>query len=71
MTIGDYALIGDCHSAALVGRSGSIAWWCAPRFDSPSLFAALLDPEAGSFDLGPADGTLGTRAYLANSLVLE
>lgn len=71
--IEDYALIGDCHSAAIVGRDGSIDWLCLPRFDAPACFAALLGtPENGRWLLAPAgDGARVTRRYRPDSLVLE
>jgi GH15 family glucan-1,4-alpha-glucosidase len=69
--IGDYALIGDCHSAALVGRDGSIDWACFPRFDSPSVFAKILDAErGGSFAMSARDTAATGRAYLDDTNVL-
>ena len=72
--IGDYALIGDCHSAALVSSDGSIDWCCLPRFDSGSAFGRLLDWDGGGHcEVRPlGDGTWEcSRRYLDDSLVLE
>jgi GH15 family glucan-1,4-alpha-glucosidase len=73
MKIDDYALIGDCHTAALVGRNGSIDWLCWPRFDSPACFAALLGtPENGFWKISPAAGdSTATRRYRPDTLILE
>ena len=71
--IEDYALIGDSHTAALVGKNGSIDWLCAPRFDSDAVFAALLGtPENGRWQLAPAGGVRKVeRQYRGDTLVLE
>src|SRR5436305_10676293 len=71
--IEDYALIGDCETAALVSREGSIDWLCLPRFDSAACFAALLGgPEHGRWLLAPAGEMRAVRrAYRDDSLVLE
>jgi GH15 family glucan-1,4-alpha-glucosidase len=72
-SIGEYALIGDLHTAALVARNGSIDWLCLPRFDSGACFAALLDNEsAGHWTLAPTGSSaVPTRGYLDDTLVLR
>ena len=69
--IEDYALIGDCHSAALVSRSGAIDWCCLPRFDSDSCFGRLLDwQKGGYFAISPVAPCTSRRAYLRDGLIL-
>ncbi len=69
--IADYGFLSDCHSAVLVDRSGSVDWWCAPRFDSPSVLGRLLDPVAGHWVLSPAQTCTSERSYLGDTLVLR
>jgi GH15 family glucan-1,4-alpha-glucosidase len=70
--IEDYALIGDCETAALVGRCGSIDWLCWPHFASPACFAALVgSKENGHWSIAPKAAVPGTRRYLDHTLVLE
>ena len=70
--IGDYAVIGDCRSAALVSREGSIDWLCLPDFSGPSVFAALLDQKRGGrFSIRPEQPFRATRRYVGASPVLE
>ncbi|HET9621392.1 MAG TPA: glycoside hydrolase family 15 protein [Kofleriaceae bacterium] len=75
LRIEDYALIGDCETAALVGMDGSIDWLCWPRFDSDACFAALVgDDEHGRWLIGPADPRAAravARRYRGDSLILE
>jgi GH15 family glucan-1,4-alpha-glucosidase len=72
MRIEDYALIGDCKSAALVARDGSIDWLCWPRFDSEACFAALLGSrEHGRWLVGPSEKASIKRRYRPDTLVLE
>ena len=70
--IGDYGLIGDCQSAALISRDGALDWLCWPRFDSPAVFAGLLDPtRGGRWEIHPCVAFESTHRYLANTNVLE
>src|SRR5260221_10824256 len=69
--IADYALVSDCHSAALISRDGSVDWLCFPRFDSRSVFARLLDERAGSWSIRPTAAAEISRRYVEHSMVLE
>lgn len=70
--IKDYGIIGDCRSVALVSKYGSIDWLCWPRMDSPSIFAAILDPEKGGYwSIQPVEPFDVQRRYIRDSNVLE
>ena len=70
--IGDYGIIGDLHTVALVGMDGSIDFLCLPSFDSPSVFAALVDAERGGrFSLAPVlESATRKQLYLPDTNVL-
>jgi GH15 family glucan-1,4-alpha-glucosidase len=69
--IAEYALLSDCHSAALVHRMGSIDWLCFPRYDAPSVFGRLLDQTAGHWSIQVSNVTSIRRSYLEDTLVLK
>ena len=70
--IGDYAFLSDCQASALIAPSGNVEWMCLPRMDSPSVFGAMLDRDAGGFRLGPADVMVpAARRYLPGTMILE
>jgi len=71
LPIGDYALLSDCRSAALVSRAGSVDWLCFPRFDGPAVFARILDPGAGHFAIRPAGDFEAARAYVDQTMALQ
>jgi GH15 family glucan-1,4-alpha-glucosidase len=72
LPIEDYALIGDCETAGLVGRDGSIDWFCVPRFDSDACFAALLgEPKNGRWLIAPQEVAQVSRSYRGDTLILE
>jgi alpha,alpha-trehalase len=70
--IAEYAFLSDCETTALVAPSGNIEWMCLPRMDGPSVFGAVLDRDAGSFRLAPAELTVPAgRRYLPGTMILE
>src|SRR3954469_2248468 len=69
--IGEYGLLADCNSAALVNRDGSIDWLCLPRYDSDAIFARILDPDGGHWSIRPTGEYAVERRYVPGSLVIE
>ena len=69
--IEDYGIIGDLHTVALVGKDGSIDWCCLPHFDSPSIFASILDAEKGGyFKIAPVNPSVEKQMYVADTNIL-
>lgn len=71
LAIADYGLLADCNGSALVATDGGIDWLCLPRYDSPAVFARLLDPDAGHWSITPTTPFATERRYLLGTLVLE
>src|SRR4051794_80242 len=69
--IADHAFLSDRHSCALVDRAGSVEWLCFPRFDGPSVFARLLDDDAGHWQVQPDGNGTASRRYAGRTLALE
>jgi GH15 family glucan-1,4-alpha-glucosidase len=70
--IEDYAFLSDCETTALIAPDGAVEWMCLPRMDSPSVFGALLDRDAGRFRIGPAGVDVpSARRYIPGTLVVE
>ena len=70
--IGEYGFLSDGEATMLIAPSGNIEWFCVPRMDSPSVFGAILDRDAGGFRLGPSDLQVpAARRYLPGTMVLE
>ena len=70
--IADYGFLSDCETTALIAPTGNVEWLCVPRVDSPSVFGAILDRDAGGFRFGPADLSVpSARRYLPGTMVLE
>src|SRR5881227_253878 len=71
-SIADYGFLSDNESLALVAPSGNVEWMCLPRVDSPSVFGAMLDRDAGAFRIGPSGVSVpASRRYLPGTMVLE
>ena len=72
LKIQDYGIIGDCRAAALIGRNGSMDWLCWPQFDSPAIFAAILDSRRGGYwRIAPSTACQTSRRYVGDTNVLE
>ena len=72
LPIGDYAMIGDCHTVALISTDGSIDWYCPGRFDAPAVFCRILDADRGGyFETVPRRQVSATRRYIGQTNVLE
>jgi GH15 family glucan-1,4-alpha-glucosidase len=70
--IADYAFLSDCHTGALIAPDGTVEWMCIPRFDSPSIFSALLDRRGGGFRVGPYGIDVpASRRYEPGTMILE